>query len=341
MKFPAAPFDAIKAMAGGGVTCVTGGAGFIGGHVVNTLIAAGASVRVIDDLSNSSLDAIADDIELHTDRLRFVYGSILDERALDESIAGAETVIHLAAMGSVPRSLEEPERAAAVNTTGTLRVLEAARRHGVRRVVFAGSSSAYGNPERLPCDEMFATQPLSPYAASKLAAEEFCRAWSASYGLSTVCLRYFNVFGPRQRADSAYAAVVAAFAGRLLAGKHPMIFGDGEQSRDFTFVANAVYATCLAAFSDTKLDGQAINVGTGSSCTVNELAARMAARLAPGAPPAEHRDPRTGDVRDSLASIERAASLLGYQPIVGLDEGLDQTCDWFVQTHAPAEERRP
>ena len=318
--------------------CVTGGAGFIGGHLVNTLVAAGAAVRVIDDLSNSPLDAIADDIELHADRVRFVYGSILDERAIDEATDGVEVIIHLAAMGSVPRSLEEPERAVAVNTTGTLRVLEAARRHGARRVVLAGSSSAYGNPDRLPCEETFPTMPLSPYAASKLAAEELCRAWSASYGLSTVCLRYFNVFGPRQRADSAYAAVVAAFAARLLAGRAPMIFGNGAQSRDFTYVANAVHATCLAAFIDAPLRGQPINIGTGRSCSVNELAERMAARLAPGAAPAEHRDARTGDVRDSLASIDRARDLLGYEPIVSLDEGLDQTCAWFEHHHAAAGE---
>ncbi len=340
MQLPSETFDGIRRLAAGRAVCVTGGAGFIGGHLVNTLVAVGASVRVIDDLSNSSLDALADDIELHADRVRFVYGSILDERAIDEAIAGSEVVVHLAAMGSVPRSLEEPERAVAVNTTGTMRVLEAARRHGVRRVVFAGSSSAYGNPQRLPCEERFATQPLSPYAASKLAAEEFCRAWSASYGLSTVCLRYFNVFGPRQRADSAYAAVVAAFAARLLAGKPPLIFGDGEQRRDFTFVANAVHATCLAAFVPTPLAGQPINIGTGSACSVNELASRMAARLAPGAPPAEHRDPRAGDVRDSLASIELARELLGYEPIVSLDDGLDQTCAWFEHHHTHAGEPR-
>lgn len=321
--------------------CVTGGAGFIGGHAVNTLVAAGASVRVIDDLSNSSMDAIADDIELHADRVRFVYGSILDERAIDEATEGVDVIIHLAAMGSVPRSLEEPERAVAVNTTGTMRVLEAARRHGARRVVLAGSSSAYGNPDRLPCEETFPTSPLSPYGASKLAAEELCRAWSASYGLSTVCLRYFNVFGPRQRADSAYAAVVAAFAARLLNGKPVMIFGDGAQSRDFTFVANAVYATCLAAFTDATLNGQPVNIGTGSACTVNDLAAQMAARLAPDAPPTEHRDPRVGDVRDSLASIERARTLLGYEPIVSLDDGLAQTCDWFQHQHAASGGSQP
>ncbi|MEO1498856.1 MAG: SDR family NAD(P)-dependent oxidoreductase [Planctomycetota bacterium] len=338
MQLPGETFDRIRQMAGGRVVCVTGGAGFIGGHVVNTLVAAGASVRVIDDLSNSSLDAIADDVELHADRVRFVYGSILDERAIDEAVNGADVVMHLAAMGSVPRSLEEPERAVAVNTTGTLRVLEAARRHGARRVVLAASSSAYGNPERLPCNEDFQPQPLSPYAASKLAAEELCRAWSASFGLSTVCLRYFNVFGPRQRADSAYAAVVAAFASRLLGCKAPMIFGDGEQSRDFTFVANAVYATCLAAFTESPLEGQPINIGTGSSCTVNELASRMAQRLAPAAPAAEHRDARNGDVKDSLASIDRARELIGYEPIVSLDAGLDQTCAWFEHTHAAASE---
>lgn len=329
VQWPAAPFEKVRDLARGRSVCVTGGAGFIGGHIVNTLIAAGASVRVIDDLSNAPLDAIADDIELHADRLRFVYGSILDERAIDEAIAGVDVVLHLAAMGSVPRSLEEPERAVAVNTTGTLRVLEAARRHGVKRVVLAASSSAYGNPAELPCKEHYMPSPLSPYAASKLAAEEFCRAWSASYGLSTACLRYFNVFGPRQRANSAYAAVVASFAARLLEGRPPMIFGDGSQSRDFTFVANAAYATCLAGFTDTNLRGEPINIGTGSACTVNELASRMAERLAPDAPRPEHRDARDGDVRDSLADISRARELLGYEPVVSLDEGLAQTCAWF------------
>lgn len=311
---------------------MTGGAGFIGGHLVDTLLQAGANVRVIDDLSNSTMDTLADDVEMRPDRLRFIYGSILDDRAIDEAVEGAGAVIHLAAIGSVPRSIEDPGRAFAVNATGTLRVLEAARRNGVGRVVLAASSSAYGNPACMPCREDMPIRPLSPYAASKAAAEELCRAWSACYGLSTVCLRYFNVFGPRQRADSDYAAVVAAFARRLLAGEAPVIYGDGSQSRDFTFIANAVYATVLAATSPSTLSGQAVNIGAGGSCSVLELAGLMARRLAPDAPPPVLRDPRPGDVRDSRASIELAGELLGYEPIVSLEEGLDQTCDWYRQS---------
>lgn len=324
---------------GGRSVCVTGGAGFIGAHLTSTLIAAGASVSVIDDLSNASLDTLSDDIALHPDRLRFVYGSILDERAIDEATAQADVIVHLAAMGSVPRSLEEPERAVAVNTTGTLRVLEAARRHGVSRVVLAASSSAYGDPDTLPCEESMPARPRSPYAASKLAAEELCRAWSQAFGLSTACLRFFNIFGPRQRADSAYAAVVAAFAKRLLEAKPVQIFGDGQQRRDFTYVANAVYASCLAATTESELAGQPINIGTSTGCTVLELADLMAERLAPDAPPPSLRDARTGDVRNSLASIDRARTLLGYEPIVSLEQGLDHTCRWFAAEIGAGSER--
>lgn len=312
--------------------CITGGAGFIGGHVADTLIAAGADVSVLDDLSNSTLDHLSDHIELEPKRVRFVYGSVLDDAAVADAIEGCEFVLHLAAMGSVPRSMEDPGRAFAVNATGTLRVLEAARRVGARRVVLAASSSAYGNPEEMPCRETMPTAPQSPYAASKLAAEDLCRAWSAGYGLSTACLRYFNIFGPRQRSDSAYAAVVAAFARHLLRGEAPVIYGDGTQSRDFTFVANAVDATILAATADRHLAGEAINIGAGAGCSVAELAKKLSDRLSPEAPAPVFRPARAGDVLHSRASIERAADLLGYRPLADLDEGLDQTCAWFRRT---------
>ena len=329
MRLPTERFDALARRVQGRAFCVTGGAGFIGNHIVDTLVAAGATVSVLDDLSNASLDHLSDHIELEPERFRFVYGSILDDKALDDAFAGCDAVIHLAAMGSVPRSIKEPGRTFAVNATGTLRVLEASRRASVGRVVLAASSSAYGNPASLPCKETMPTSPQSPYAASKLAAEELCRAWSASYGLSTVCLRYFNIFGPRQAADSAYAAVVAAFATRLLRGEAPIIYGDGTQTRDFTFVANAVDATLLAATSDAALTGQAINIGAGEGCTVGELAKRMSDRLAPDAPAPVYEPARAGDVRDSRAAIDRAWELLGYRPVSDLDEGLDQTCAWY------------
>lgn len=329
MRLPEHRFQELARRVEGRSFCVTGGAGFIGGHLVDTLLAAGARVSVIDDLSNATLDHLSDHIELEPRRLRFVYGSILDDRALADAMEGAELVLHMAAMGSVPRSLEEPGRTLAVNTTGTLRVLEAARRAGASRVVLAASSSAYGRLAQMPCRENATPDPLSPYAASKLAAEHLCRAWSESFGLSTACLRYFNIFGPRQRADSAYAAVVAAFARRLLRGEPPIIYGDGSQTRDFTFVANAVDATLLAATAEHPLAGEAINIGAGEGCSVAELARRMAQRLAPDAPAPVFRPARTGDIPHSRAAIDRAGELLGYRPVAGLDDGLEQTCAWF------------
>lgn len=329
MEMPVEVFRRIEGAYAGRSVCVTGGAGFIGGHVVDTLLAAGARISVIDDLSNSTLDHVAEHVELQPDSVRFVYGSILDDRALHDAIEGADIVIHLAAIGSVPRSMKEPARTFEVNASGTLRVLESTRRHGVGRVVIAASSSAYGDPPSLPCVETMPTAPASPYAASKIACEQLASAWSRAYGLSTACLRYFNIFGPRQRADSAYAAVVAAFASRLLAGERPVIFGDGLQSRDFTFVSNAVYATLLAGAAEQPLAGEVMNIGTGRSVSLIELAAQMSEILTGGGVEPVFEPPREGDVRDSRADIARAGELIGYQPIASLREGLVQTCQWY------------
>ncbi|HED54263.1 MAG TPA: NAD-dependent epimerase/dehydratase family protein [Phycisphaerales bacterium] len=317
-------------MYAGKCVCVTGGAGFIGGHLVDTLVSAGAAVHIIDDLSNATLDALSDHIELLPDRVRFIYGSILDDRALAEAIQGSEIVFHLAAMGSVPRSMDEPARTFEVNADGTLRVLDQARKAGVQRVMLAASSSAYGDPETLPCEESMPAKPASPYAASKLAAEHLAKAWSNSFNLSTVSLRYFNIFGPRQSADSAYAAVIAAFAKRLLSGQQPVIFGDGHQSRDFTFVSNAVYATLLAGACEHNLSGEVINIGTGGSVSLIQLAETMST-LITGHPVEPIFDPpRAGDVRDSRADISLARKLIGYEPIASVDAGLEQTCRWYA-----------
>lgn len=329
MDLPADTFRSIQRDYAGKSVCVTGGAGFIGGHLVDTLLAAGARVSVIDDLSTATLDHLAEHIELQPDALRFVYGSILDDRALHDAIEGAEVVFHLAAIGSVPRSMLEPARTFEVNASGTLRVLESARRHAVRRVVIAASSSAYGNPPSLPCTESVPTSPASPYAASKIACESLARAWSQAYGLSTASLRYFNIFGPRQRADSAYAAVVAAFAARLLAGQSPVIFGDGLQSRDFTYVSNAVYASLLAGAAPRELSGQVMNIGTGGSTSLIELASLMGEILTGQSLDPVFEPERTGDVRDSRADITMAREYLNYQPIASLREGLVQTCHWY------------
>ncbi len=332
MEMPAEIFRTIKDLYADRSVCVTGGTGFIGGHIVDTLVAAGARVSVIDDLSNSTLDRISDHIELQPDSVRFVYGSILDDRALHDAIDGSQIVIHLAAMGSVPRSMVEPARTFEVNAAGTLRVLESARRHHVSRVVIAASSSAYGNPATLPCVESMPTSPASPYAASKIACEQLAIAWSQAFGLQAACLRYFNIFGPRQRADSAYAAVVAAFATKLLGGERPVIFGDGLQSRDFTFISNAVYATLLAGVSQRELRGDAMNIGTGSAVSLIELAEIMSEILTGQPVEPVFSEARQGDVRDSRADIAKAADLIGYRPIASLRDGLVQTCAWYRST---------
>lgn len=311
--------------------CVTGGAGFIGGHLVDALLSLGASVRVIDDLSNSTLEHLSELIELEPKRLRFVHGSILEDRALREALDGCDRVFHLAALGSVPRSIEEPERTWEVNATGTLRVLEAARLCGVERVIYSASSSAYGDTPKLPKAESDATQPASPYAASKLAGEGLCRAWSESYGLQTMSLRYFNIFGPRQPADSAYAAVIAAFVRRLSAGQTPVVYGDGEQSRDFTYVSNAVGANLLAGASKREPRGEVVNIGAGDRVTINELLERIADKMGRSGVRADFQAPRAGDVRHSQADLSRARELLGYRPFASLAQGLEETVAWFEE----------
>lgn len=304
---------------------VTGGAGFIGGHLVDALLAVGASVCVIDDLSSSQAEHLSELIDLEPDRVRFVHASILDPEALAEASAGASVVFHLAAVGSVQRSIEDPGRSWDVNATGTLRVFEQARAAKARRVVLAASSSAYGDTEQLPKAESMLPTPRSPYAASKLAAEHLATAWSTAFEIDAVALRYFNVFGPRQPADSVYAAVIPAFAARLLQGQSPIIFGDGSQSRDFTFVANVVLATLLAGARSEPLHGRVVNIGSGERTSLLELAQRLARSAGRPDLTPECRDPRAGDVLHSLADLNRARELLGYAPFVDLEDGLNQT----------------
>ena len=329
MRFPAQAVAELREHYEGHPVCVTGGAGFIGGHLVDALLSVGATITVIDDLSSSSLEHLASLIELEPDRVKFVHGSILEDEALAEAVEDALTVFHLAAMGSVPRSMVEPERAWEVNATGTLRVLEAARRRGVVRVAFAASSSAYGDAETLPKVESMTPMPLSPYAATKLAGEHLMEAWARSYGLSAVSLRFFNIFGPRQSADSAYAAVIAAFARRCLAGEPPVVYGDGKQSRDFTFVSNAVFAMLRAGAADRKFTGEVMNIGTGRRTSLNELAVEIATRCGHPELHAVHETARPGDVRHSLADCSLAGELIGYEPITPLEEGLSETVAWY------------
>ncbi|MDX2115119.1 MAG: SDR family NAD(P)-dependent oxidoreductase [Planctomycetota bacterium] len=312
--------------------CVTGGAGFIGSHLAEALLLLGADVVLLDDLSASDGAHAAALVESYPRMARLVFGSILDPAALREALTGVDTVFHLAAMNSVPRSIAEPERTFEVNAVGTVRIVEECRRRGARRIVYAASSSAYGDGPEMPKVEGLLPRPQSPYASSKLAGESVLRAWAHSYGLSAVSLRYFNVFGPRQSADNAYAAVVAAFLAKLHAGEHPAIFGDGSASRDFTPVANVVQATLLAGASPKDLKGEVVNVGTGRRTTVVELA-HLLARLAgrPDLTPV-FRDPRPGDVAHSLADISLAHALLGYDPVKSLEDGLADTAAWFARS---------
>lgn len=303
---------------------VTGGAGFIGSHLCEALGKLGAETIAFDDLSGgfeSNVVGMAG--------VTLVKGSILDQSLLAKTMAGCKYVLHQGALGSVPRSVAEPRLFHDVNVTGTFNVLEAARSAGVARLTFAASSSAYGDSETLPKIETMATQAKSPYAANKIADEAMMSAYASSYGLDTASLRYFNIFGPRQSANNAYAAVIAAFAKALLAGKRPVIYGDGEQSRDFTYVNNVVHANLLALKSPRPIGGAVVNVACGRRITVTQLAQRMAELV--GHPELEpiYEPERAGDVKHSLADLSRAETLLGYDPITSFNDGLAKTMAWY------------
>jgi nucleoside-diphosphate-sugar epimerase len=300
---------------------VTGGAGFIGSHLVEALLSLGAEVIALDDLSGGERANIEAAAEAAGAEPHFIEGSIGDPQTLREAMVGCRYVFHQAALGSVPASVAEPARFHAVNDTGTFNVLEAARQAGVERVLLAASAAAYGDDETIPKTEAMPTLPQSPYAATKVAGEAWLRAYAASYELDTVALRYFNIFGPRQNANSAYAAVIAAFANALLAG---------EQSRDFAYVDNVVEANLLAAHSEQLLAGAILNVGCGRRVTVNELLEQMRDALGMNVQP-QHDPPRPGDVRHSLADLTRIRHALGYEPVVHLRDGLDQTLAWYRQ----------
>jgi UDP-glucose 4-epimerase len=313
---------------------ITGGAGFIGSHLAEVLCRLGANVIVLDDLSAGHVDNLRPARE--HGNVEFVQSSLLDAAALARCTQDCRYVFHQAALGSVPRSVEQPRLYHEVNTTGTLNVLEAARAAGVRRVMFAASSSAYGETPTLPKSESIPPQPRSPYAANKVAAEALCFAYSCSYGLDTAPLRYFNIFGPRQSPDNAYAAVIAAFAKAMIAGRRPVIYGDGEQSRDFTFVDNAVHANLLAARYEGTIGGEVLNVACGRRVSVNELAQAMAQMLGrPDLGPC-YEPERAGDVKHSLADLNRVSAVLGYKSVVDFEPGLRATVAWYRTVLPPA-----
>lgn len=339
-RLPADMVARLRPALGDRPCCVTGGAGFIGGHLVDALVSLGARVTVIDDLSNANAGHLSGLMDMDPARVRFVHASILERSALDDAVEGCGLVFHLAALGSVPKSVEDPTRTWLVNATGTMRVLEAAHRAGVPRVVYSASSSAYGDSPTLPKHESQAPEPMSPYAAAKLGGESLCRSWSACYGLETVSLRYFNIFGPRQAADSAYAAVVPAFIKALLNDEPPVVFGDGGQTRDFTHVSNAVAANLLAATAPRPMTGQTVNIGAGVRTSVNSLAELLGVLCDRTGVTPNHMPVRVGEVRDSVAEISAAEALLGYTPVTTLQEGLAQTVRWCREELAPGSSRR-
>ncbi|HEX3250046.1 MAG TPA: SDR family oxidoreductase [Pyrinomonadaceae bacterium] len=311
-------------MALSGITLVTGGAGFIGSHIASALAAAGARVRVIDDLSTGyreNLQEIKGDLD-------FVQGSLADKRTLAKAVEDVELVFHEAAIPSVPRSVENPRQTHVASVESTFSLLLAARDRKVRRLVYAASSSAYGDQPTLPKVETMLPEPLSPYAVAKLVGEHYCQVFTRVYGLETVSLRYFNVFGPRQDPSSTYSGVVSRFISDLLGGKRPVIYGDGEQSRDFTYIENVVDANLKAAESSKGI-GQVINIANGKRITLNQLLHELKSLTNKPDVSADYQEPRAGDVKHSLADITRARELLGFEPRVGLRSGLEFTIDWW------------
>ena len=314
-------------------TClVTGGAGFIGSHLVHRLVADGHRVRVIDNLSTGSRENLA----ALDGRIEFLEGDIREASACASAVRGAEIVYHVAALPSVPRSIADPWASHDHNVNGTMRLLEAAREAGVRRVVYSSSSSVYGDTPTLPKIETMEPLCRSPYATAKLAAEQYVLAYARAGLLEGVALRYFNVFGPRQSPFSAYAAVIPAFLNCALTGTTARVNGDGEQTRDFTYVDNVVAANCLAASGPAeRVSGWVTNAGAGGRMSLNDLL-RAVEQVTGQRVAREHVAPRAGDVRDSQASLERAGRVLGYVPEVGLEEGLRRTWSWFQSAASQA-----
>ncbi|MGI9626011.1 MAG: SDR family oxidoreductase [Longimicrobiales bacterium] len=307
---------------------VTGGAGFIGSNLVEALIKGGAVVRVLDDFSTGRRSNLAE----FEGRFELIEGSITDPATCSAATAGVEYVLHQAAVPSVQKSLEDPLTTHTVGATGTLNVLVAARDNGVQRVVVAGSSSAYGDTPELPKREDMTPSPRSPYAIAKLAGEQYARVFPDLFGMGTVVLRYFNVFGPRQDPDSLYSAVIPLFFRHAVGGTQPFINGDGEQTRDFTYIQNVVQANLRACTAEGPgVLGRVFNVGCGERISINRLWESITSIVGVDLD-AIFRDPRPGDVRDSLADITSIQEKLGYEPTVDLNRGLELTLDWFRQS---------
>lgn len=307
---------------------VTGGAGFIGSNTVDELVRRGHSVVVLDDLSSGKEDNLAD----IRNKITFIKGSITDIEIVRKAMHEAEYVLHLAARTSVPRSVKDPIETNRINIDGTLNVLVAAKELKVKRVVFAASSSAYGETPTLPKVETMQPQPISPYGVTKFVGELYGQTFGRCYGLEHVSLRYFNIFGPRQDPGSPYSGVLAKFCTAFLEGTEPLVFGDGEQTRDFTYVENAVQANLLA-FEAPNAAGKVFNVGTSGRVSLNDVL-NVLAKISGSPLKAKYDPPRDGDIRDSQADITQAREVLGYEPLVNFEEGLQRTFDWYKSTQA-------
>src|SRR6195256_6605277 len=309
---------------------VTGGAGFIGSNTVDELVRRGHSVVVLDDLSAGKEENLAE----IRNKITFIKGSITDIEVVRKAMQGAEYVLHLAAKTSVPRSVKDPIETNRINIDGTLNVLVAAKELKVKRVVFAASSSAYGETPTLPKVETMQPQPISPYGVTKFVGELYGQTFGRCYGLENVSLRYFNIFGPRQDPSSTYSGVLAKFCTAFLEDTQPIVFGDGEQTRDFTYVENAVQANLLACEAP-NVSGKVFNVGVGGRVSLNEVL-RELGKITGKTPEAKYDPPRDGDIRDSQADISQAREFLGYEPSVTFDEGLRRTFEWYRATQEKA-----
>ena len=304
---------------------VTGGAGFIGSNLARYLLGAGHEVTVLDNFATGKPENLAE----IRDRIELIEGDIRDRDTMDRAIRGCSAVFHEAALGSVPRSVEDPATSHDVNVNGTITVLESARAARVKRIIYAASSSAYGDQKQSPKHEGMVPAPISPYAAGKVACEAYMRGYAAVYGLETLCLRYFNVFGPHQSPHVAYAAVIPIFVSRIMRGERPVVFGDGEQSRDFCYIENVCEANWLAANAPAKAcDGRAINIACNRRITINQILDQLRDLLGCEIE-AEYADPRPGDIKHSLADISLARETIGYEPKVFFEEGLAKAIDWY------------
>jgi nucleoside-diphosphate-sugar epimerase len=307
---------------------VTGGAGFIGSHLAEELVRRGERVRVVDNLVTGRRANLA-----HLPQVEFLEGDLAEPGVADTAVRDVDYVLHQAAIPSVPRSVEDPVSSNRANIDASLNLLVAARDAGVKRVVYAGSSSAYGNTPTLPKVETMATGPLSPYALQKLVAEQYCRLFTDLYGLETVTIRYFNVFGPRQDPSSPYSGVISLFIKALYEGTRPTIYGDGEQTRDFTYVANVVDGVLRACHAPSA-SGEVLNVATSGTISLNRLFTTLRTLMNAPAVEPTYGPPRTGDVRESQADISKARRLLGYEPTVSFEQGLERTVAWYRESRA-------